>query len=128
MKRALTDYDPSKDHTEAAAGRERALLQSIRKWRHMSSVPGKDLQQAWADAGCCLCNRYRGRCQQRKVCPLSLVNQDCPVDGSLWRQALNAYYAWEREGSLGRLRAFKYRARSVLWWLGEAYHQLYGEL
>lgn len=118
-------YDPGKDDAEAAASRERALIQSLRKWTHLATVPAKDLKEQWEESGCCLCARYRHKCQKRKVCPLSLINQDCMVGGSLWRVVLNAYWKWEGDKTLANFVKYRFRARLMVRWLTTAYSKLY---
>jgi hypothetical protein len=121
----LGPYDPGKDDAEAAASRERALLQSIRRWTHLATVPSKDLKDAWGASGCCLCARYRGKCQKRIVCPMTIVHQACTAKGSMWQRVIRAYYVWEFDQSLANFRKYRFVARSMLWWVEFAYTKLY---
>jgi hypothetical protein len=56
---------------------------------------------------------------------LQRFSTPCPENGSAWINVLETYRKWDSNRSLANFRKFRFRARSMVWWLEFAYSHLY---
>lgn len=119
-------YDMSLNKVEGKASRKRALIQSIKKWMMLSTVPANKLV-GYYHTSCALCVRYCERCDRKTICPLDVNGKGCAPAGELWDVANTAYDSWCNSPTTTNFRRYRKAARALLCVLQEAFDKLYGE-
>ncbi len=122
------DYDENLNEKEGKASRKRALIQSIKKWTMLSTVPAIRLELEH-HRECALCERYHidgNWFQCSYCCPLHKIGKRCN-GGSPYVAVFGAFNRWKRNRSVANFRQYRKAARAMLAALQEAYEKLYGE-
>jgi hypothetical protein len=122
------DFDKYRNEAEGKASRKRALIQSIKKWMMLTTVPAKRLCQAF-HYECALCIRYHiddSSTDCSRCCPLHKVGKECEKSDSPYNDVHETYRRWSNNVSPKNFRAYRKAARAMLAALQEAYSKLYG--
>ena len=118
------DYGMAKHYAERSE--REALLWSVLKWLHFSTVHESRLRGAW-HVICGVCWRYASPKDGCVKCPLTIYGEKCTdSDESLWRKVETAYDTWNHGyGSKQDIKAFRVAAREFARVLVRIYNRTY---